>query len=73
MAVNDEPILVNHDFPLAVIPAPMFGQEWKNPLHPVGEDPLDPTPAVLGANLYIDSDDIQLTQVSCVPGRSITA
>ena len=68
MAVNAGSLLFNHDVPLAALPASILGQEWKNPLQSVGEDPLNPTPAVLDANLHIGSDDIQLTQASCVPG-----
>ena len=68
MAINSGSLLFNHDIPLAALPAPVLGQEWRNPLQSVGPVPLDPTPVVLNANPYMGSDDIQLTQVSCVPG-----
>ena len=68
MAVNSRPLLFNHDIPPAASPASILGQEWRNSLQSVGQDPLDPTLAVLDANPYIGSDAIQLTQVSCAPG-----
>ena len=41
---------------------------WSGMEKSVGQGPLDPTPTVLDAEPYVGSDDIQLTQVSCVPG-----
>ena len=67
-AVNSGSLLFSHDIPRAPLPAPTFGQEWRGPLQSVGQVPIDPTPAVLDADPYMSSDDIQLTQVSCVPG-----
>ena len=40
----------------------------RNPLQSVGQDLPDPTPADLNASPYTGSNDIQLIQVSCVPG-----
>ena len=68
MAVNSGSLLFNHDIPPAELSAPIFVQEWRHPLQSVGQDPLDSTPAVLNVKSYMGSDDIQLTQVSCVPG-----
>ena len=68
MAANSGYLLFNHGIPPAASPAHVFGQEWRNTLQSVRHVPLDPTPAVLDANPYIGSDDIQLTQVSRVPG-----
>ncbi|SRR5258706_3064508 len=68
VAVPSVSLLLNHDIPHAALPAPIFDQEWRNPLQSVGQDPLDPTSAVLNANPCMSSDDIKLTQVSCVPG-----
>ena len=62
MAVNSGSPLVNYDIPPAALPAPIY------PLQSVGQVPLHTTPAVLDVNPYMGSDDIQLTQVSCVPG-----
>ena len=68
IASNSVSPLFNWDIPPAEMPAPIFGQEWRNPLQSVEQVPLDPAPAVLNTNPYTRSDDIQLTQVSCLPG-----
>ncbi len=63
MAVNSGSLPSDHDIPPVALLAPIFGQEWRNPLPSVGEDPLDPTPPVLDANPHMGSGDIQLTHV----------
>ena len=68
MTVSSGSLLSNRGTPPAPLPAPIFGQKWRNPRQSMGQDPLEPTPAVLNANPYMCSGDIQLTQVSCVPG-----
>ena len=68
MVANSGSLLFGHVTPPAALPAPIFAQEWRNPLQSIGQDSLDPTPAVLNTNTYMGSDDIQLTQDLCVPG-----
>ena len=68
IAVNSGSLLFSHDISLAAFPAPIFGQELRNPLRSLGQVPLDPTPEVLNANSYTGPNDIQLTQDSCAPG-----
>ena len=67
-AVHSESLSFNYYFPPAALPAPIFGQEWRDPLQSVGQDPLDPSPTAQNANPYMGVNHIQLTQVPRVSG-----
>lgn len=57
MAVNSGSLPSNYQIPPATLPAPIFGQEWRYLLQPVGQDPLDLTPTVQNANPNMGIDD----------------